>query len=133
MASGLGFQSLVEVETTFGHSRSSLVLKLSVSDSLSQRDDREPASHEMPLFSASLKGGQHQASVWLSPSNGDNPEWRASLKILVPTCSPLEINMNFWKDSRGRLADRSKVGIWEVIFCGTSTVSFQTSLRSYVK
>ena len=133
MATGLGFQSDVEVQIIFEPAKWFLSVTLSVSDSLRSRHSGDGfTSLDRPHFSATLDNSQHQTNIRLTPSNDRNLEWQAFQKVLMSKCMLPKLSIEFWMTSNEKPAADFKIGIWEVAFCGTQTVSRQISLHSHL-
>ena len=130
MASALGYQCQVLVNTILCDSQGLLLITMSTSDCLPSNCTWEYSALDLPFATLNARGNpQIIAEYWLFPSGREKPNWQNFGTIPVVWC-PQAFTVTFWHRSGAEQGQVFKLAVWEVAVYGTTTVSRQISSRS---
>lgn len=130
MPSGLGFQSHVKVETTFGHGFE-LVVDIFAFDSLPSRCRLAAPWFNRPSCHATLETSQPLACVQLFPDGEDLPLYRSAITMPITSYLPIILTVNFWRTLGGSPAKGFKINAWEVMLSGMLNVCHRAFLCAH--
>ena len=134
MASALGYQCQVSVQTTLHDSQWLLVLTMSISDCLSSDSACAGEHSALYLPAVTLKASQSAqrlAYFLLFPADREKAKWQtiSAVPIASVWCPP-EFTVTFWHRSDAKWGESFKLAVWDVLVCGTPAVSRRMSSRS---